>query len=238
MVNTLWHSHAIWRHKSGSTLGQVMDCCSVVAWCKTVEILLLTLRRSLCRYYHWAPRRWHAWNLEMSTGIIDIKKFDNQMKVKPEKFQTFIFKKASEENDIEQNISGMMIKQTACGKSFGWVYGWSVVPWSLQWRHNGHDSVSNHQPHDCLLNRLLRRRSKKTSKLRVTGLCAGISPWTGEFPAQMTSCAENVSIWWRHHGKYVSELCIRATRQNGVLRGIVRYWLFCKIVWLFVANGI
>ena len=22
---------------------------------------------------------------------------------------------------------------------------------SLQWRHNGHDGVSNHQPHDCLL---------------------------------------------------------------------------------------
>ena len=34
---------------------------------------------------------------------------------------------------------------------------------SLQWRHNGRDSVSNHQPHDCLLNRLFRRRSKKTS---------------------------------------------------------------------------
>ena len=49
----------------------------------------------------------------------------------------------------------------------------------LQWRHNGHDSVSNHQPHDCLLNRLSRRRSKKTSKLRVTGLCAGNSPGTG-----------------------------------------------------------
>ena len=47
---------------------------------------------------------------------------------------------------------------------------------SLQWRHNGRDSVSNHQPHDCLLNRLFRRRSKKTSKLRVTGLCAGNSP--------------------------------------------------------------
>ena len=28
---------------------------------------------------------------------------------------------------------------------------------SLQWRHNGHDSVSNHQPPDCLLNRLFRR---------------------------------------------------------------------------------
>ena len=46
----------------------------------------------------------------------------------------------------------------------------------LQWRHNGRDSVSNHQPHDCLLNRLFRRRSKKTSKLRDTGLNAGNSP--------------------------------------------------------------
>ena len=70
---------------------------------------------------------------------------------------------------------------------------------TLQWRHNGCDSLSNHQPHDCLLNRLFRSRSKKTSKLRVTGLCAGISPGTGEFPAQMASNAENVSIWWRHH---------------------------------------
>ena len=47
---------------------------------------------------------------------------------------------------------------------------------SLHWRHNDHDGVSNHQPHGCLLNRLFRRRSKKTSKLRVTGLCVGNSP--------------------------------------------------------------
>ena len=40
---------------------------------------------------------------------------------------------------------------------------------------------------------------KKTSKLRVAGLCEGNSPLTGEFPAQMASNAENVSIWWRHH---------------------------------------
>ena len=39
----------------------------------------------------------------------------------------------------------------------------------------------------------------KTSKLRVTGPCAGNSPVTGEFPAQRGSNAENVSIWWRHH---------------------------------------
>ena len=47
---------------------------------------------------------------------------------------------------------------------------------SLQWRHNGCDGVSNHQPHRCLLNSLFSCRSKKTSKLRVTGLCAGNSP--------------------------------------------------------------
>ena len=73
---------------------------------------------------------------------------------------------------------------------------------SLRWRHNDHDGVSIHQPHHCLLNRLFGRRSKKTSKLRVTGHCAGKSPETGEFPAQMASNAENVSIWWRHHVIY------------------------------------
>ena len=46
----------------------------------------------------------------------------------------------------------------------------------LYWRHNDHDGVSNHQPLGCLLNRLFRRRSKKPSKLRVTGLCVGKSP--------------------------------------------------------------
>ena len=71
---------------------------------------------------------------------------------------------------------------------------------SLQWRHDWHDGVSNHHPCDCLLNRLFRRRSKKTSKRRVTGLCVGNSPVIGEFPAQRTSNAGNVSIWWRHHG--------------------------------------
>ena len=47
---------------------------------------------------------------------------------------------------------------------------------SLRWRHNELDGVSDHQPHGCELNRLFRRWSKKTSKLRVTGLCVGNSP--------------------------------------------------------------
>ena len=61
----------------------------------------------------------------------------------------------------------------------------------LQWRHNGRGCVLNHQPQDCLLNRLLRRRSKKTSKLCVSGLCAPVT--------QIASNAKHVSIWWRHH---------------------------------------
>ena len=95
----------------------------------------------------------------------------------------------------------MAHKTSVDGSSYG-----ACVPacpcGTLHWCHNGRDNVSNHQPHDCLLNCLFRRRSKKTSKLRVTGLCVGNSPGTGEFPAQMASNAENVSIWWRHHEQW------------------------------------
>ena len=72
---------------------------------------------------------------------------------------------------------------------------------SLQWRHNERDGVSTHQPYECLLKRLFKAQIKETAKLRVTGLCVGSSPVTSEFPAQIASNAENVSIWWRHHGK-------------------------------------
>ena len=71
---------------------------------------------------------------------------------------------------------------------------------------------SNHQPHHCLLSRLFGHRSKKTSKLRVTGHCAGNSPGTGEFPAQMASNAENISIWWRHHEYSHSNITVRAVK--------------------------
>ena len=80
---------------------------------------------------------------------------------------------------------------------------------SLQWRHSEHDGLSNHQPYGCFLNHLFRRRSKKTSKLRVTGLCEGNSPVTGEFPSQRASIAKNVSIWWRHHVIFVSWMWYR-----------------------------
>ena len=76
----------------------------------------------------------------------------------------------------------------------------------LQWRCNKRDGISNHRRLDCLLNRLFRPKSKKTSKLRVTDLCEGNSPVTGEFPAQMACNAENVSISWRHHEMSLSNI--------------------------------
>ena len=79
----------------------------------------------------------------------------------------------------------------------------------LQWRHNGREGVSNHRRIDRLLNSLFRRRSKKTSKLRVTGLREGNSPVTDDFPSQRASNAENISIWWRHYAVLVCRLLIQ-----------------------------
>ena len=83
--------------------------------------------------------------------------------------------------------------------SLMWILDHQQAGWPLQWRHSECDGVSSYRPHDCLLNSLFSRRSKKTSNPRVPGLCAGDSPVTGEFPAQRSSNAENVSIWWRNH---------------------------------------
>ena len=67
-------------------------------------------------------------------------------------------------------------------------------PNTLEWRHNGRYSVSNHQPHDCLLNRLSRRRSKKRIKApRHWHLC-GNSPGTSEFSTQRASNTEMFSF--------------------------------------------
>ena len=110
---------------------------------------------------------------------------------------------------------------------------------TLQWHTNGRDSVSNHQPHDCLHNRLFRYRSKKTSKLRVTGLCAWNSTETGEFPAQMASYAENVSIWWRHHESepslgYSVISCLRVIYKHDFEKKTRNYWVYGTYQFLYI----
>ena len=92
---------------------------------------------------------------------------------------------------------------------YGFGSGCGDCVFSLQWCHNGRDGVSNNQSYHYLLNRLFRHRSKKISILHVTGLCAGNSPVIGEFPTEMASNAENVSIWWRHY------FCKILSQKNG-----------------------
>ena len=73
----------------------------------------------------------------------------------------------------------------------------------LHWPHNDHDGVSNHQHHGYLLNRLFRRRSKNTSKLRVTGLCVGNSPRSvnsphkGSVTRKMFPFDDVTMRWWQ-----------------------------------------
>ena len=89
-----------------------------------------------------------------------------------------------------------------------------------QWRHNERDGVSIH---DCLPNRLFRHTWKKPSKLRVTGLCEGNSPVTGEFPTQRASNAENASICWRHHGYSLQRLPVANNKPTRRRPSIKRY---------------
>ena len=85
----------------------------------------------------------------------------------------------------------------------------------LQWRHNESDGISNHRRLDCLFKPLFRHRSKKTPKLRVTGLCEGNIPVTGE----RASNAENISIWSRHHA-YIFSLQPLPADHSGKHQGL------------------
>ena len=111
---------------------------------------------------------------------------------------------------------------------------WNILD-PLHWRYNERDGVSNHQPRHCLLKRLFTHRSKKTSTLRVNGLCEGNAPVTCEFSAQSASNAENFTIWWRHHDNmacvwnFFNEMCPRSS--TGVMRISMRlcnYQLFAE----------
>ena len=103
--------------------------------------------------------------------------------------------------------------------------GLRVDLWTLQRRHNERDGVSNHRRFHCLLNRLFRRRSNKTSKLRVTGLCEGWpvdSPHKGPVTSKMFPCDDVIMKDDEHTGikhKFV------ASRSVGLFHGrFMRPW--------------
>ena len=100
----------------------------------------------------------------------------------------------------------------------------------LQWRHNGRDSVSNHQPRECLLNRLTRCRSKKKKKTpRHWPLCGEFTGDRG-IPGTKASNAENVSIWWRHHEASDTEhfLISNDISDTGIECLLPWYWFSCR----------
>ena len=98
----------------------------------------------------------------------------------------------------------------------------------LQWRHNEHDSAWNHQPRDCLLNRLFRRRSKRTWKLRVTCLCVGNSLGPVNSPHKWPSNAEKVSIWWRHHDRRNCGLPLWLYSATCMMTTLVFHYIYCR----------
>ena len=98
----------------------------------------------------------------------------------------------------------------------------SLVPHNaatLRWRHNGRDGVSNHQPHDCLVNRLFRRGSKKISKLGVTCLCAGNSPGPVNSPHKWPVTQEmfpfdDVIMIWNDAGVFfITDIIVTVKKQ-------------------------
>ena len=76
-----------------------------------------------------------------------------------------------------------------------------VLLLSFRRRHDERDVILNHWRLDGLLNRLFRRKSKKTSKFLATGLCEGIHWWPVDPPHKGPVTCKIFSIWWRHHGK-------------------------------------
>ena len=90
----------------------------------------------------------------------------------------------------------------------------------LHWRHNDHGGVLNHQPHDCLLNRLFRRRWKKTSKLRVTGLCAGNSPGLVKSPHKGPVTRKMVPFDHLMTSSWQQEMTGRSRFMNNTLKHI------------------
>ena len=77
----------------------------------------------------------------------------------------YVFLRLLKQSQINRPFCETEIQQFFC--SLCMMTSWQgntlrIADPSLQWRHNGRDGVSNHQPRDCLLNRRFMRRSKKT----------------------------------------------------------------------------
>ena len=101
------------------------------------------------------------------------------------------------------------------------------VPWRpvvLQWRHNGHDGVSNHQPHDCLLNRGADQR-KHHSSASLT-FVRGIHRWPVNSPRKVPATRKLFKF---------DDVIIALSGVNRIKYGIRCYLI--SVVFTFTADG-
>ena len=124
------------------------------------------------------------------------------------------------------NISRPFVLAMGCGLWIFWSYKLITLHQQhmvsttcllckpLQWCRNAHDGVSNHQFHDCLLNRLFRADQRKHQSSASLAFCEGNSLGTGEFPEQRSSNAENVFIM------ITSSWVIHMNRLTSVVSGL------------------
>ena len=92
------------------------------------------------------------------------------------------------------------------------IYDMTAHTYALRWRHNGCKGVSNHQPNDCLLKRLFRRRSKEVSKLRVTGLREANSPVNSPHKGPVTRKMfpfDDVIMYCTDMYLFIHKICIK-----------------------------
>ena len=98
-----------------------------------------------------------------------------------------------------------------------WVGGFTTVTsWWARWRLKSPASRLFTQPFI---------QTQIRENINVTCRCAGNSPGTGEFPAQMASNAEKVSNWW--HRAYQFHLCVIFAIQS-------LYWSYGHIIALIL----
>ena len=97
------------------------------------------------------------------------------------------------------------------------------ILFSLLWRHNGRDGVSNHRPvYSTVYSNAHQRYMKAPRHWPLWGEFTG-DRW---IRTQMASNAENVSIWWRHH-----VLSIRLSSVNEKVQYVpLRHVCSCRFV--------
>ena len=109
-----------------------------------------------------------------------------------------------ESSNLPQNGANIIAHNNSRGNVSYEMLDFNIFS-KLQWRHKELDGVGNHRRLYCLLNRLFRLKSKKTSKLRLTGLCEGtpsvtvVSPYKGTvmqnmFPFDDAMMTESCSL--------------------------------------------